>query len=44
MFRGLTYQLMDATTIQGLHSALGCARVIVLDEAVVETLCLKENQ
>lgn len=31
---------MDATTIQGLHGTLGCARVVILNEAVVEALGL----
>lgn len=34
------YQLVNATAVQGLHGTLGCARVVVLDETVIEALGL----
>lgn len=39
----LTYRLMNPSSVQGLHGSLGCARVIVLDKAVVETLSLRSQ-
>lgn len=32
------YVIVDATAVEGLHAALGCSWVIVLDESVVEAL------
>lgn len=43
MSRGVfafAYQLVDTTAVQRLHGPLRCAGVVVLDEAVVETLGL----
>ena len=31
----LAYRLVDTTSIEGLHSPISSARVVVLDEAVV---------
>jgi len=35
-----TYVVVDAAAVEGLHASLGRTRVIVLDESVVEALCL----
>jgi hypothetical protein len=32
------YVVVDATTVEGRHASLGGPRVVVLDEAIVETL------
>ena len=36
----VTYRLMNSASVQGLHSTLGRARIVVLDESVVEALGL----
>lgn len=38
---GLTYRLVDTTSVEGLHRSFGCTWVVVFDEAVVETLALE---
>lgn len=35
-----THVVVDAAAVEGLHASLGRTRVIVLDESVVEALCL----
>jgi hypothetical protein len=37
-----TYRLVNPSSVQGLHRALSCAGVIVLDKTVVVTLGLLE--
>lgn len=38
MVRYGTHVVVDAASVEGLHASFGRARVIVLDESVVEAL------
>ena len=39
----MTNRLVDSATVQGLHGALSCAGVVVLDEAIIVSLSLLEH-
>ena len=38
---GSTYALMDTPSIESLHGAFSSTRIVVLDEAVIETFTLE---
>jgi hypothetical protein len=39
----VSYRLMHTTPVQGLHGAVGCTWIIVLNEAIVVPLSLRRT-
>lgn len=37
----MTYRLVDPASIECGHGSVSCARIVVLDKSVIETLALK---